>query len=83
MKNTTDIAGYGVGGLVDIFADRERNALMTAINNAARSAGYVHSNGAVLVYGYLEETPKTSLASELVDELHRLGYKIALNGHTE
>ena len=66
--------------LVGLFADEERNALMTALRNAALTdtAGCPYSEGD-RIYLYVENTPKTSLVSELVDELHRIGYCIKPN----
>lgn len=73
--------GPGAGSaLCTLYTDRERNALMTALQNAAKvdavGAPYPADD---MIYCYLENTPKTSLVSELVDELHRLGYRIQQN----
>jgi hypothetical protein len=66
--------------LCTLYADTERNALMTALQNAAKA----YSEGAPytaedMIYCYVEAAPKTSLVSELIDELHRLGYRIQPN----
>jgi len=50
----------------------ERNALMQSLFNASGDETGNNND----VYEFLEKTPKTSLISELVDELHKLGYKI-------
>jgi hypothetical protein len=66
--------------LVRLFGDVERNALMTALRNAAdvdaANAPYPEDD---LIYLYMEQTPKTSFVSELVDELHRPGFHIEPN----
>lgn len=59
--------------LVDLFVGEPENALMTALYNAAE-AQYPMENGKL--YKFLEETPKTSLVAEIVQELTRLGYAI-------
>lgn len=61
--------------LVGLFADQERNVLMTALHRAAMDEAIGESD----IYTYLEETPKTSLISELVDEIHKLGFSIQPN----
>lgn len=72
------------GAMVRLFTDDERNALMTALQNAAKAyaegAPYTADD---MIYCYVEAVPKTSLVSELVDELHRLGYRIQPNGRGE
>lgn len=64
---------------VQLFGDVERNALMTALRNAADvDAAHAPYPEDDLIYLYMEQTPKTSFVSELVDELHRLGFHIEL-----
>lgn len=81
-KPDVDAGRCSVDRLVRLFSDEERNALMTALRNAADTA----LDGAQLmeddrIYKYVESAPKTSLVSELVDELHRLGYVIQPNSN--
>ncbi|GAB2553344.1 hypothetical protein [Rufibacter soli] len=57
--------------MVNLFGGKngeQENALMTALINAAEGEDHI--------YQYLDETPKTSLIVELVQELHRLGFHI-------
>jgi len=69
--------------LVQLFRDVERNALMTALHNAADvDAAHAPYPEDDLIYLYMEQTPKTSFVSELVDELHRLGFHIELNAES-
>ena len=62
--------------LCTMFTDEERNALMSALIDASTASMGVDEDGNTDVYGYLEDTPKTSLISELVEHLNRLGYRI-------
>jgi hypothetical protein len=76
----SESSGVVVHRLVGLFADQERNALMTALRNAALTdtEGCPYSEGDRM-YLYVENTPKTSLVSEMVDHLHRIGYCIKPN----
>lgn len=51
----------------------EQEALKAALELAAHESA---PNSSTPIYDYLEGTPKTSLVVELVDSLHRLGFKI-------
>lgn len=60
-----------------IYADAEKDALMQALFNLSESdkdgAPYPADD---MIYCVLETTPHTQLISQLVDELHKLGYAI-------
>lgn len=79
-ESTASAPGACHRRLVRLFEDDERNALMTALRDAANAdlAGSEYSEGDRM-YLYLEQTPKTSLVSELVDHLHLLGFRIEPN----
>ena len=77
----TQPRGVGCTALVRLFADDECNALMTALQNTARDW---HSETECpdikeSVYRYLEAQPRTTMVAELVQHLHRLGYRIEPN----
>lgn len=60
-----------------IYADAEKDALMQALFNLSEAdkdgAPYPADD---MIYCVLETTPHTQLISNLVDELHKLGYAI-------
>lgn len=54
---------------IRLYSDEQMNALMTALNMCAKDFDQT-------IYNYLEQVPKTSLVTELVDALNELGYRI-------
>lgn len=79
-EHSRTLAGTTGSALCELYTDHERNALMTALQNAAKAYNEGEDTiPADVIYDYVENTPKTSLVSELVDELHRLGYRIQPN----
>lgn len=67
--------------LVGIFADEESDALITALyNSALASTEGSQCTKEDRVYLYIENTPKITLISDIVDELHNLGYCIKSDG---
>lgn len=51
------------------------NVLHTALVECAHNSGY---EGEYAEYEWIENTPRTSMVALLVDEIHELGYDIAL-----
>jgi hypothetical protein len=66
--------------LVRLFVSEECNALATALENVAREwHPESECNTKEAVYRYLEAQPRTTMIAELVQHLHRLGYRIEPN----
>ena len=60
-----------------IYADAEKDALMQALFNLSEAdKGGAPYPADDMIYCVLETTPHTQLISNLVDELHKLGYAI-------
>jgi hypothetical protein len=70
--------------LVRLFVSEEGNALATALENVARE-WHPESECDIkeAVYRYLEAQPRTTMVAELVQHLHRLGYRIEQNAAGE
>lgn len=58
----------------DMFEGEQENALMSALMEAS-GANFLDRDNE-LIYKFLEDTPKTSLIVDLVQNLNNLGYKI-------
>lgn len=66
--------------MVRLFVSEECNALATALENVAREwHPESECDTKEAVYRYLEAQPRTTMVAELVQHLHRLGYRIEPN----
>lgn len=73
MKNNNNVIE-----LKELFGG-EGSLQYNAIYNAILQCGYDHEKSNKddnSCYGWMEETPKTSLTVDLVDKLNELGFKI-------
>ena len=65
--------------MIELFTRESHNVMLQALinNSCVWAVGErLADDDGIFIYGYLQDTPKTSLVAELVQELELLGYEI-------